>query len=511
MSEFSPEEQAFLDEAYQRLRTTRTTFTDKEALQPAFDEGYDLDMLHDPRFARAELKQGDIPPHYRLAEHILANTRLLNELQAGTWDGNNLTTKLAELDTEIEPAQDGERQQHHIFYPHDPRIFQNRQGAWEAHGERQITVPLDLTTTLDTLLAGLKKRWLQINTPLTINRIIELLRDQGWKQSERPNAARYIRAWLLSTSQFQRVNQDYWIPLELLPPEIQHTRLQVQPLRTPDQPQEPEQAGNITDPTGEQSTPTSQRPSYAETLIVKGTATKSHVSWTTYLRTSNLNEGFLAVPKAMQVIYPPQFPGESTQAVIRGRWYTDNTMLWIWLDRVQHRLYGPDLLDKFFDQDTGDKLRIEWQADEITLHLAGHSDEIQQEETRLIDIEELKQLRLGIGENYRQTIQAILAAAPQGLLFRELVRIVSERQQHPVSSRSIRALLAAGTFLHHQGRWYAAPNDKDSARALRATLIETLVPPEQSTHATHSEYVHTRVNAIYQRLTEITQLLRDSV
>ena len=340
MSEFSPEEQAFLDEAYQRLRTTRSTFTDKEALQSAFDEGYDLDMLHDPRFARAELKQGDIPPHYRLAEHTLANTRLLNELQAGIWDGYNLAARLAELDSAIEPAQDGVTKLHHVFYPHDARVFQNRQGAWEAYGERQITVPLDLKTELDALLVGLKKRWLQINMPLTINRIIELLREQGWKQSERPNVARYLRAWLLSTSQFQRVNQDYWILQELLPPAIQQTRLQVQPLHIPDQLQEQAQK-----PAENTINAGVERKQTIESFMVTGTATRSHVSWTTYLRTINLNEGFLAVPKAMQVIYPPQFPGESTQTVIRGRWYTDNTMLWIWLDRIQHRLYGPDLLE----------------------------------------------------------------------------------------------------------------------------------------------------------------------
>ena len=142
------------------------------------------------------------------------------------------------------------------------------------------------------------------------------------------------------------------------------------------------------------------------------------------------------------------------------------------------------------------------------MHLAGHSDEIQHEESRLIDIEELKQLRLGIGENYRQAIQAILTVAPQGLILRELVRIVSERQKHPVSSRTVRALLAGGKFLHHQGRWYIAPNDKDSSRALHMSLLETLVPPAESDHVTHTEYIRTRVNAIYQRLTEITQLLK---
>ncbi len=352
MSELSAEEQAFLDEAYERLRTTRYTFTENEALQAAFDDGYDLDILFDPRFARAELKQGTTPPHYRLAAHTIANVHLLNELQAGTWDGSNLEAKLAELDAKLDravqeeqnQAADREEKHHHIFYPHDPRLFKNRQGAWEAHGERQITVPLGLKAELDALLEGLKSSWLQIGTPLTINRIIELLRNQGWKNSDRPNAARYIRSWLLATDQFQRVNQDYWIPLELLPAEIQYTRLQVHPLHTPDKPQAQIIQGDISK-SGTEYNAASHYKAEAATFIVGGTATKSQVSWTTYLRTANLNEGFLSVPKAMQVVYPPQSPGENITTAFRGRWFADNTMLWIWLDRHHHRLYGPDLLE----------------------------------------------------------------------------------------------------------------------------------------------------------------------
>jgi hypothetical protein len=189
VSELSTEEQAFLAEAYARLRTTRFTFTENEALQAAFDDGYDLDILFDPRFARAELKQGTTPPHYRLAAHTIANTHLINELQAGTWDGYNLEAKLAELDAELEREAQAEGQQqatgekeryHHIFYPHDPRLYKNRQGAWEAQGERQITVPLGLKAELDLLLGGLKNNWLQIGTPLTISRISEILRNLGW-------------------------------------------------------------------------------------------------------------------------------------------------------------------------------------------------------------------------------------------------------------------------------------------------------------------------------------------
>ncbi len=120
-------------------------------------------------------------------------------------------------------------------------------------------------------------------------------------------------------------------------------------------------------------------------------------------------------------------------------------------------------------------------------------------------------MRIGIGENYRQAIQAILETQPEGLGFRELVKALSERQQHPVSARTVRALLTGGAFGHYQKRWFAAQNDKISARALSTALLETLVPLTTDSNITPTEYTRTRVNAIHHRLTEITHVLRDNI
>jgi hypothetical protein len=90
---------------------------------------------------------------------------------------------------------------------------------------------------------------------------------------------------------------------------------------------------------------------------------------------------------------------------LRGLWYDDADEIWIWLDRTHHRLYGPDLLNKIGFFSAGIKLRIEWNVDGLVLREEGHDQEVQQEETRLVDLEELKHLRGGIGEGYRQTIQ----------------------------------------------------------------------------------------------------------
>src|SRR5205085_972150 len=147
-------------------------------------EGYDLRLSFDERFAIAEPRQGQVPPHWKLATQTLANTRLLNELKADTWDGRNLDEKLLELEQED--------QLHYTFYPHDPRMFLNRQGAWEASGERQITLPLGLKEELDSFNDGLHTRWLEMNIPLTIGQILSILEDLGWQHDTLTSVHRCI-------------------------------------------------------------------------------------------------------------------------------------------------------------------------------------------------------------------------------------------------------------------------------------------------------------------------------
>jgi hypothetical protein len=110
-------------------------------------------------------------------------------------------------------------------------MFLNRQGVWEASGERQITLPLGLKEELDAFTDQLYARWVELNAPLTIGQVLTILEELGWRHDNLASVNRCIRAWLLSTEQFRRVGEDYWIPAELLPPEIKRTRLQVLPIR----------------------------------------------------------------------------------------------------------------------------------------------------------------------------------------------------------------------------------------------------------------------------------------
>jgi hypothetical protein len=504
MSELSREEKAFLDEAYERLKTTRRTFTEREALNAARLEGYELKLSFDKRFARAEARQGQILPHWRLAEQTLANTRLLNELKVGIWDGQNVDEKLHELDQED--------QQYYTFYPHDPRMFLNRKGAWEASGERQITLPLGLKGELDTFIEGLHTRWIELNTPLTVGQVLAILEELGWRHDGLSSINRYIRAWLLATEQFRRVGEDYWIPAELLPPEIKRTRLQVLPIRVS---AEEAVQHSLEGEQGVEFTQEEQERAHKrEQIIFKGTATKSQVTWIATLLSIHLNEGFLPIPKAIRGIYPPLLPGEENISVLRGLWYDDADEIWIWLDRTHHRLYGPNLLDKIGFYSAGIKLKIDWNIDGLVLREEGHDEEVQKEETRLIDLEELKQLRGGIGEGYRQTIQTLLLAAPEGFTFKEIVIALRARQQHEVPRSTVRSILASGGFIQWRQRWYAAPDTRTGAKKLKEAQLETLVPqaPEgEQTVLSHQEYVRTRVAAIQKRLQEITRMLREDV
>ncbi len=286
---------------------------------------------------------------------------------------------------------------------------------------------------------------------------------------------------------------------------MQRTRLQVPPVRT--------SAGRaeLHVPVGEQS-----RKQLGEQIVFKGTATRASATWTATLYCIHLLAGFIPIPKAIRGIYPAPTPGEENTAVLKGLWYEDATDLWIWLDRTHHRLYGPDLLDKIGWLPAGTRLQIDWNAEQIVLREAGQDLDVQRAETRLVDLEELKKLRGGIGESYRQAIQTILTATPDGLTFKELASALNQRQNHEVARGTIHSILSSGGFIQHERRWFAAIDTTRGAKQLREALLETLVPQGEESrgeqqHLSHHEYVRTRAQAIHHRLQEIASMLRENV
>jgi hypothetical protein len=496
-----------LDEAVKHLETTRCTFTEREALAAVWQAGYDFPIQSDPRFALAYNPIGKRHRHWRLASQTVANNRMLNELLAGTWDGRNLDRKLDELDVED--------QQYYVFCPIDPR-FEEHNGIWEpAKRERTIALPPALKATLDGFGEVFLARWRAEGAePWTIRQITETLGQLGWKETKQPNSWLFVRAWLLLWEQVVRVGLDYWLPADLVQQAVEQTRLQVIPLRGGNK--EPLtgpgvlSAGASVDSSS--STKKSSTPGIREGEVLSaGDATTPRYTWTVCLRTINLMKGFLHVPAAARGAYTPPAPGVSERVILRAMWFEDGTLFWLWLDRGKDQLYGVDLQHKLEWLSAGTLLRIEWAPDIIVIRQVGHDEEVEREEARLADLEALDELRGGLGESYRQSLQALLAAAPEGMTLTEVVAALRARQGHYVHRGTIQALLYNGGFVQKDQHWFAATDPGEGARQLRAAVLETLVPDENREAAEslpREEYIRVRVQAIRSRLAEIIHMLR---
>lgn len=503
MSDPLDEVSLLIDEAIKRLRPWRRTFTEQEALASVWDAGHEIPIQSDPRFVLAQEGDGKHPRHWRLDSHTLANNRLLNDLLSGKWDGRDLEGKLAALDAED--------QRHHVYCPADRRLERNKQGMLEpAERERNLTLPHAMKAELDALEPLLLERWLVAGPePWTVRSITEALKQLGWHDADRPNAWLYVRSWLLGGPQVMRVGQDYWMPADHLPEDTRRTRLQVMPVRMPGKTAPNDGA---THKTSIQSPASEALPKSDESqVLLGGGATAPQATWSVKLRTIHLLEGFLHVPSSARGVYPPPVPGESSTVTLRSVWFEDNTHLWLWLDREKHRLYGPSLAEKLAWLEAGDILRVEWAPDVVVLRLIGHDEDVQSEESRLVDLEELAALRGGLGESYRRSLQAILLDKPEGLSFAEIVKALRERQQHEIHRGTIRALLYGGGFVRKDRRWFPASDSEAGARQLRAALLETLVQGEQEESTqplSPSDYRRTRIRAIHKRLAEIVNELR---
>ena len=513
------------NEAIARLTETRRTFTEREALMDVWNAGYEVSIQSDLRFVLAQ-EQGKQPGHWRLSSHILANNRLLNDLLTDAWDGHNLDVHLAELDAE-EQADEHEGHLHHVYCPLDPRLMLNAQGRLELVGqERNISIPPHIKASLDALAEQLLLRWRHAKdaedssvsgateiAPWTLRTIVEELRSLGWQDAETRNAHLYVRAWLLHWPTIVRVGPDYWLPADALPQDVQRTRLRVLPIFTPHLKESLTESD--TGRTGvDYRPPTMQRllreHRSEQEVIIDGRATSMRAVWSQRLRTAHLLEGFLPIPARARVALPPSAPGEWARTILQGVWFDDNTHFRLWLDREKFHFYGPTLADKLAWQATGDIVQIEWEHDVVVFRITGHDEEVENEESRLIDLDALSMLRGGLGESYRRSLQEILTAHAEGLHFGAIVTALRERQQHEVHRGTVHALLHSGGFLQRERRWFAAPDSDSGARYLRQAFVETLVIQEQEKQGNEGVTHDTkgRVRAIRTRLVEIVAQLR---
>ncbi len=229
-------------------------------------------------------------------------------------------------------------------------------------------------------------------------------------------------------------------------------------------------------------------------------------AWTMALRTVHLVEGFIPIPAAARKAYPARAAGMTTWEVIRGKWYDTGDDIWLWLDRDHNRLCGPDLADQLAWCEAGQRMRLEWAPEVIVLRLLDVDSEVQREEARLVDLEALAELRGGLGESYRRSLQIILSEASDGLTFADVVEALRARQGHDVHRGTVRALLSLGGFVRRDGRWFTAPDDVEGSRRLRRAVVQTLTRTEMtsaSSDPTIAASPAATIGAIRIRLTEI--------
>ena len=516
----SPELARLLDAAVARLSLHRRTFTDREALADIWSAGFDVVAQIDPRFTLADETDAAHPRQWRLVTQTVANNRLLDALNAGQWDGHDVDDELVRLD-----AADGV---FYVFYPNDSRLTQRPNGVWEpADREPDVALPPATQAELDALGPALLDRWREAGAePWTVRQILDTFTALLWSEAGERKSWLLIRAWLLRRSDISRVGQDYWIMSDRLPHVSEHTPLRVMPVKarpkTVPNPAAYQEAGVHHAPNADEESGAtgktdeedlSSLPSW--TLLSTGEQSAGIVaSWSVTLRTTNLIEGYLTVPKVSRGAYPPRAGGGQTWDVIRGKWFDTGDDLWIWLDRDHDRLCGPDLADKVAWCEAGERLHIAWAQGIIILRPRGVDADVQAEETRLVDTEALAALRGGLGESYRQSLQAILIDAPGGLAFIDLVTRIRERQKHQVHRGTVRALLSAGGFVQRDSRWFAAPDPTDGARSLRKALVQSLVTShhvDTGVVALASDLdLPATVHAIHDRLRTLVEKLRSN-
>ncbi len=452
-----------LDEVVQRLAATRRTFTEEEVFAKIWEAGYEVSPQVDARFVPVSQVSIRGPRHWHLAGQVVANNRLIEALEVETWDGRNLDAELARMDQEWGG--------HNVFCPADERLFIHPDGRVDlADGERDVALPPEVQTAVDALAGRLLERWRAVGpVPWTVRQVTEALGEIGWERVRVRGAWFQVRQWLRTWPAAARVGRDYWLPADAIPTGPTRTRLAVVRVRGAD-PTLP-RAGQQS----EEATPPTESPGMDAIPTEMTTPTaRTSTRWTTALRTVNLLEGFLTVPVAARAAYPPTPRGGGRWEVVRGQWFETGEPFWVWLDRERNLLCGPELADRLAWREAGERFEIVWAEVSLVFRPAGMDAEVQREETRLADAETLTGLRGGLGESYRQSIAAILAEQRSGLPFRDLLGALRERQGHDVHRGTLRAILHAGGFRFHEGRWYIGQDEGQSKRSLREAVVLSL-------------------------------------
>lgn len=408
-----------LDAVVKEWSTSRYTFTEEEALRNIWAIGEDIRLREDTRFW--EIEGTD---HFQLAEHKLANELLVDRLWQGVWDGTDLDRELEKLDSTLPGS-------FHVFCKADPRFVETKSELRLAPSPL-VVFEEAIQTELNRIAGELLKYHLEHNSPLHTLQLIETVLRINSEVPIAEDQVDQMVSWLYTRSEWSEIGRGLWFPTELIPPVEKPPRIRVLSVEGSGQ------HTTVSELFIEEETESSTK---TATVPIVERLPDSTVSWTHVLRTVHLLGNYVPVPLGARFRYP-RLVGRSGPLAISTLFHDLGQEGFLWLDRDHNRFFGEFLAEMVQWEEAGRKLLIDWKPEGVVIRLGEVDCEVQEKESRQLDPEALRELRLGRGESYRQSLMAILKETESGLSFRDLYERLALRQDRKASRGSIRAVLS---------------------------------------------------------------------
>ncbi len=469
----------------------RFTFTEEEVLKPLWGEGEDIRLREDSRFEVVVLPHQPGIIQWRLSVQTVANAALHDLLVDESWDGQDLRTCLERLD-------EAQGTPWHIFCLHDQRflLVEDKQGLHSLSLNADKSRP-ELTLEQKSIIERVAPQLLTIvaqnsKKPWSTTSIMEeLKRLCGESNVLNACVPAVFENWLLTQETWVRVGVDTWLPRSEIPILEKRHRYAVLPVS------QAENSLNLSIPEMvDEHILTQDTIQAVEELIgpkdEEINFPNTSVHWRLILRTVHLNEGIVPIPKQARTLYP-HARKLSNNIALAGIWFMDASEMTVWLDRVNHQLYGNDLQEQLAFLEAGTVLEVTLTTTSIVFGTRGVDQQVAEEEARLVDLTDLAQRRSAVLESYRGSLRTILAQYNYPLRFQELYEELCSRQQHQPNSASIRSILSSSPefiFLKVEGKWGldTTISPEMSLKSLRrAEMVARYA--EGDTSATHQEPV----------------------
>ena len=484
-----PELDSWVETYIQEQR--RFTFTEEEVLKPLWEEGEDVRLREDSRFQEVSLPHQSAAPQWCLSMHIVANQALYELLLDEHWDGRDLYSRLGLLD------QAASETYLHVFCLHDERfvLSKDEQGLYSLF-LRATKGKEELTREQKNIIAQIAPQLLLVASqktkkPWSTTSILEELRrlSQSSKVLDTCIPAA-LENWLLNEEAWVRVGVDMWLPKSEIPRVEKQHRYAVLPIFSAENSSNlaiPEVVNEYTLTKDAFQIQAIEEPPEAKEFQFPNKS----IRWKVALRTFHINEGSVPVPEQARILYPHARKLFSIVALV-GVWFADASEMTIWLDKEKHQLYGPDLLEQLAFLEAGTVLEVTLSATSIVFRVSSVDQKVAEEEVRLVDLNDLAQLRSTTLESYRSSIHAILTKN-MPLRFQELYEELCRRQQHQPNRATIRSILSSSpefVFVKAEGKWglNTSVSSETSIKSLRrARMVANYA--ESDTQTTRQEPV----------------------